>query len=91
MITESENQKNMIKKYDKIFSLFQNMIKINMMKNIKFFTCMIRKSMIEKYDIKYDKDFQDFLNMIKKNMIKNSEGQKYDKTNMIRLSKNCKI
>ena len=57
MIRGFWNIKNMIKKYDKIFSVFQNMIKINMMKNIKFSTNMIKKSTIEKYDIKYDKVF----------------------------------
>ena len=61
------------------------------MKNIEFFTYMIKNNMIEKYDQKYDKDFLEFQNMIKKNMIKNSQGQKYDKTNMIRVSKNSKI
>ena len=30
MIREFKNKKNMIKKYDKIFQVFQNMIKINM-------------------------------------------------------------
>jgi len=40
-----------------VFSVFQNRININMMKNIKFFTYMIKNNMIEKYDIKYDKDF----------------------------------
>ena len=44
----------MKKKYDKVFSVFQYRININMMKNIKFFTYMIKNNMIEKYDIKYD-------------------------------------
>ena len=57
MTREFKNKKNMIKKYDKIFSVFQNMIKINKVKNIKFSTNMIKKNMIEKYDIKYDKVF----------------------------------
>ena len=35
-IREFKNFENMTKKYDKIFSVFQNVIKINTLKNIKF-------------------------------------------------------
>ena len=39
MIREFRKLKNMIKKYDKVFSEFQNMIKMNMIKNIQFLKC----------------------------------------------------
>ena len=48
---------------------------------------MIKKIWLKRYDIKYDIDFYECINMINKNMI----GQKYDKTDMIKVSKNSKI
>ena len=56
MIREFTNKKNTIKKYDKIFSVFQNMIKINDEKH-QVFQNYDKNNTIEKDDIKYDKDF----------------------------------